>query len=85
MDPSAIPVADYDEDPEEAFIGPDGVASFFEEDGTYLDEGEEDFYDGDGSQELEPLELSAAQRGDPSEVPHAGIVSDHTHQLDTGG
>ena len=66
VDPSAIPVADYDEDLNEAFTGPNGIANFFDEyegaesiNGAYLD-GEEEYYDGDGYQQPEPLESSAS-------------------------
>ena len=63
MDPATIAVGDYDEEPDESFIGP----SFLEEE-YYDNEGydEDDYYD----------EQSAAQRDDPS---NADLVSQHTH------
>ena len=35
VDPSAIPVADYEEDLTETFTGPDGIANFFAEDSQH--------------------------------------------------
>ena len=82
MDPSAIPVAEYEEDPEESFEGPVGLTEFFNGDD------EEDYYEDDGVayEEAQPLERSAAQRGNPLEVPQAETGSGHTHcQLRIGG
>ena len=70
MDPAAIAVADYEEDPDENFTGPNDIANFFAEDE------DEDYYD-DGSAYADPLERSAAQRANPQEMAQAGIVSDY--------
>ena len=64
-----VAVPAYDEDPEEDFRGP-GIAQFFDED-------DEAYYEGIN----EPLELSAAQSGNPEEVPHVDVVSDYTQVL----
>ena len=74
LDPTAIPVAAWDEDPDESFHGPGGLADFFNE------EDEEDYYDDDveGYDEPEPLEISASQRVPQQEVTQAGDVSVHT-------
>ena len=81
LDPSTIPVGGYEEDPDEEFLGPAGLADFFNEDGVYEDDGEEEYYDGDGSQEPEPLEHFTAQRGNPTEVSQVETVSGHTQEL----
>ena len=81
LDPSTIPVGGYEEDPDEEFLGPAGLADFFNEDGVYEDDGEEEYYDGDGSQEPEPLEHFTAQRDNPTEVSQVETVSGHTHFL----
>ena len=85
MDPSAIPVAEYDEDLTEAFTGPTGIPEFFNEEyeaaerfnGNYEDD--EDYYDGDGYQQPDPLETSASQMVVPDEATQAETVSGHTH------
>ena len=85
MDPSRIPVGDYEEDLNEAFTGPTGMAQFFNDEyegaesfnGDYVDE-EEDYYDGDGYQQPDPLETSASQRVAHDEAAHAETVSGHT-------
>ena len=76
VDPTAIPVAEYEEDLNEAFTGPNGIASFFNED--YDDE--EDYYDGNGYQQPDPLEDSAPQRTAPMEAGQAETVSGHTQK-----
>ena len=75
VDPATIPVAGYDEDPDESFQGPGGLVEFFNED--Y----EEDYYDDDVEQyvEADPLEISASQRVTHSEVTQAVGGSAHTH------
>ena len=85
MDPSAIPVAVYDEDPEESFIGPEGLTNFFNEEyeaaerfnGDYEDDDE--YYDGDGYQQPDLLETSASQRAGTNDAAQAETVSGHTH------
>ena len=74
VDPTAIPVAAWDEDPDESFQGPGGLVEFFNE------EDEEDYYDDDveGYDEPEPLEISASQRVPQQEVTQVGNVSVHT-------
>ena len=42
VDPAAIPVADIEEDPDEAFTGPNGITDFFN------DEYDEDYDEDDG-------------------------------------
>ena len=83
MDPSRIPVGDYEEDLNEAFTGPTGIAQFFNEEyegaesfnGDYEDEA---YYDGDGYRQPDPLETSASQRVAQDEVTQAETVSGHT-------
>ena len=80
MDPSAVdPFAEqmpiYDEDSDENFTGPAGIASLFNEE---YDEDDEEYYDDDGSYQQEPLETSASQRVDPDETTQAETVSGHT-------
>ena len=75
VDPTAIAVADFDEDPDESFTGPNGLNEFFNE------EYEQDEYyddDGEGYEEPEPLVRSAAQRTGQPEPGHAETVSGHT-------
>ena len=67
----------YDEDLNESFTGPEGLANLFneeEDDEEYYDDGDEG-----GSQHDEPLETSASQRDDPVETSQADTVSGHTH------
>ena len=75
MDPisMAVPTEQYEEDLEESFSGPTGIAQFYEEE-------EQAYYEGEGYEEpiTEPLELSAAQSGNPEEVPHVDTVSGYT-------
>ena len=75
MDSAAIPVAAFEEDTEESFIGPTGLTDFFNE------EDEEDYYedDGEGYREPEPLETSTSQRVPHDESTQVGNVSVHTH------
>ena len=77
VDPVAIPVATWDEDPDESFHGPGGLSDFFNE------EYEEDYYedDGEGYEEPEPLEISTSQRVPQQEVTQVGDVSAHTQNL----
>ena len=74
MDPISVAVPQYEEDLEESFIGPAGIAQFYGED-------EQAYYEGEDHEEpiTEPLELSAAQSGNPEEVPHVDTVSGYTH------
>ena len=86
-DPGGISVPIYDEDPEESFVGPNGLSNFFAEesdiaelftDGLEPYEDEEENYDGAGLLPP-PLETSASQRvAQPTEATHAGTVSGHT-------
>ena len=75
MDPTGIAVPSFDEDPDETFTGPEGIVNFFNED--YEDDDE--YYDGDGSYQTDPLEGSAPQRTAPMEAGQAETVSGHTH------
>ena len=87
VDPSGIAVPTYDEDPEEAFIGPQGLSNFFQEEsdvaelftGEYEDDDDE-YFDGAGF-EPSPLEGSAPQRTAQSEAGQPETVSGHTHLL----
>ena len=84
VDASGIEVPIYDEDPEEAFIGPQGLNNFQEESDIaepFTEEYEEDdeYYDGDGSYQPDPLVRSAAQRGVTDDALHAETGSGHTH------
>ena len=76
VDPATVPVAEYDEDFNESFQGPDGLLEFFNEDTEedYYDEYPVDHYD-----EADPRETSASQRVAHREATHAVIGSDHTH------
>ena len=76
VDPATIPVAGYDEDPDESFQGPGGLVEFFNEDD------EEDYYDDDveGYDELDPLGISASQRVTQQEVTQAVDGSVHTQK-----
>ena len=84
VDPSGIEVPIFDEDPDENFSGPEGIGNFFNDasevaklfNGDYEDDDE--YYDGDGSYQPEPLEGSAPQRTAPSEAGHAETMSGHT-------
>ena len=84
VDPSGIEVPIYDEDPEEAFIGPQGLNNFFQEESDVAElftgdyEEEDEYYDGDGSSQPDPLVRSAAQRGDTHDARQAETVSGHT-------
>ena len=62
----AVPVPDYDEDPDEMFSGP-GIGDFLH------DEEDQDYEDFN-----EPLELSIAQSGYPEEEPQMDILRDYT-------
>ena len=74
MDPAAIAVADYEEDLEESFIGPNGITEFLNEEYE-----EEDYYDdGEAYRDADPLERSAAQRADTIDAVQAETVSGHT-------
>ena len=76
LDPSGIAVPAFDEDLDENFTGPEGIADFFNEG---YDE-DEDYYDddGEGYEEPEPLVRSAAQRADTQDAAQAETVSGHT-------
>ena len=80
VDAATIPVAAYDEDPDESFEGPGGLVEFFNEDieEDYYDESDVDQYD-----EADPLEASAPQRVSHREATHAVSGSAHTHFLST--
>ena len=90
VDPAGISVPIFDEDPDEAFTGPEGIDILFNEEseggepynGDYGDDDE--YYDGDGSYQPEPLETSASQRTAPSEAGQAETVSGHTHSGEPG-
>ena len=82
VDPATIPVAGYDEDPDESFQGPGGLVEFFNED--Y----EEDYYDADVVEqyvEADPLETSASQRVTHREATQAVDGSVHTQFCSGGG
>ena len=72
VDPAGISVPGYDEDLEESFSGPIGIAEFYDED-------EQAYYEGEGYDQSEPLEQSAAHSANPDEVAQADILRDHTH------
>ena len=71
VDPAGISVPAYEEDLDESFSGPIGIAEFY-------DDEEQAYYEGEGYDQSEPLELSAAHRAYPDEVAHADTVSGHT-------
>ena len=76
MEPHAEQWPLYDEDRNESFTGPEGLANLFndeEDDEEYYDDGDEG-----GSHHDEPLETSASQRDDPVETSQADTVSGHT-------
>ena len=80
-DGTSVPV--YDEDPEESFIGPVGLANFFAEESDAAerddeDYGEDEYYDGEGTLPA-PLETSTSQRTGLSDPGHVETVSGHTH------
>ena len=85
-DASEIPVIDYEEDPTESFTGPydpsilngelEGTEAYYEE---YMDEEDENYWDGDGSAEPDLFVSSASQRVTQTRGAQAETVSGHTH------
>ena len=86
LDPSGTDVPIYDEDPDESFTGPVGLENFAEEPdiaGLYTGdyEEEDEYYEGDGSYQPDPLVRSAAQRSVTEDALHAETGSGHTQLL----
>ena len=67
-----------DEDLAESFTRVDGLCHLF--DAEALDEDDE-YYDGDGSHQPDPLEISVSQRVDPTETTQTDTVSGHTQAV----
>ena len=86
VDPSGIEVPIFDEDPDENFSGPVGIGNFFNDESEVAElfngdyEDDDEYYDGDGSYQPEPLETSVSQRVAQEEATHAETVSGHTQK-----
>ena len=83
LDGTTVPV--FDEDPEEAFTGPEYLDRFFAEESDtaelFIAGAEEDeYYEGDGSYQPDPLVRSAAQRSITDDGLHAETGSGHTQE-----
>ena len=80
-DGTSVPV--FDEDPDESFAGPEYLDRFFAEESDTAelftgDAEEDEYYEGDGSYQPDPLVHSAAQRSITEDGLHAETGSGHT-------
>ena len=85
VDPRGISVPIFDGDPDESFTGPVGISNLSNEEFEVAElfsedyEDDEEYYEGDGYQQPDPLVRSAAQRADTQDAAQAETVSGHTH------